>query len=135
MVDIKYPTLPKKWDRWLKTCSLVMAVFLILIGVFGLIPPSITDPINIILPVYYILFGLFIVGSELRLKSIVDKFLFIKGHIGRGFFYMFVATLCLSKNSLINYAIAIALFGTGILYISCYCGLKENQTDVSVIDQ
>jgi hypothetical protein len=89
----------KKYGAILKALSIAMGLVLIGLGIFNYAAVPIGDPINVILPFYYIIFGMLIIAAELSASYITAQFKFIENYIGRGLFYIFVGTLCMTGSS------------------------------------
>mmetsp|Transcript_31535 Transcript_31535/g.54643 ORF Transcript_31535/g.54643 Transcript_31535/m.54643 type:complete len:93 (-) Transcript_31535:199-477(-) len=72
----------------LKGFSIGVAVILLALGILGYVFLSLSDPINIILPAYYILFGCLIIIGECKMTSMTVYFKFIDSYFGRGVYYV-----------------------------------------------
>jgi hypothetical protein len=100
-----------------------MGLVLIGLGVFNYATVSISDPMHVILPFYYIVFGLLMIAAEVGAKYITEQFKFVENYIGRGLFYIFVGSLCLTGSSPFQYVVAAVMLVTGFIYLCCYCGV------------
>mmetsp|Transcript_27606 Transcript_27606/g.27293 ORF Transcript_27606/g.27293 Transcript_27606/m.27293 type:complete len:132 (+) Transcript_27606:3-398(+) len=114
-----------KWATSLKMLGLLLGLALIILGVYNFLAFDIKDPINVVIPIYYILFGLLIIGCEINFKFIVIKFYFLREFLGRGMFYFFVGTLCLRQESVFQYIMAAVLMAVGVMYWILFCACRN----------
>ncbi|CAG9329550.1 unnamed protein product [Blepharisma stoltei] len=121
MVDNQETTGGRNWRRTLRITSIILAILLIALGIFNFGTIDLGDPINVILPVYYVFFGLMMIGAEVPCNFLLQKFLFISGYFGRGIFYIFVGTLCIRYHTVFQFIVAAFLMGVGIIYIFSSC--------------
>jgi hypothetical protein len=85
----------RKYGHFLKALSIASGLVLIVLGIVNYATFTLGDPIDIILPFYYIIFGMLMIAAEVNIKCLTTKFAFVEGYIGRGAFYIFVGTLCI----------------------------------------
>jgi hypothetical protein len=60
----------EKYGALLKALSIAIGFVLIGLGVFNYATVSISDPMNVILPLYYIIFGCLMIAAEVGAKYI-----------------------------------------------------------------
>lgn len=77
---------------WTKGLACVCGLVLIGLCAYSFATLATFNPINIILPVYYLyrldsIFGVFIIASEFEITCILKNFKMIESFFGRGIFY------------------------------------------------
>ena len=120
-------SIPEKYGTVMKALSIAVGVLLIGLGIFSYATLSLSDPMDVILPFYYMLFGLLMIAAEVGAKFLTGSFKFVENFMGRGLFYIFVGTLCLRGSNPFQYVVAGILLVVGIVYLCCYCGVQRKQ--------
>mmetsp|Transcript_26872 Transcript_26872/g.48440 ORF Transcript_26872/g.48440 Transcript_26872/m.48440 type:complete len:88 (-) Transcript_26872:186-449(-) len=72
----------------LKAGAIICALMLLALSIFNLGFTTLTDPIDIILPFYYVVFSIIMIGVEFNIQFVIRFFKFAEGFIGRGLFYI-----------------------------------------------
>ena len=82
---------------FISSCS---AIALCILGVLKLLSLEdiVENPFNLVLAIYYIVFSVLILGTTFKKLLIVKWFRFIVGYQGRGMFFIFIGTMCISKE-------------------------------------
>ncbi|CAG9332388.1 unnamed protein product [Blepharisma stoltei] len=126
----------QKWSTTLKVASVILGVLLIGLAIYNFaLMITADDPISVILPIYYVIFGVMIIAAEAKINWIMIKFMFLSGHIGKGMFYIFVGTLCIRSRMIIQYVMAGLLIIVGVVYVCCFCGARKSDPRMPPIDQ
>ncbi|OMJ88805.1 hypothetical protein SteCoe_9192 [Stentor coeruleus] len=113
-----------KWTYVFKSISFLLGAGLIVIGILDIFGFSLDDPISIVLPIYFILFGLLIIAAEVPLKFVLSRFMFIQNLFGRGLFYIVVGFLCL-RSEIWEYIIGGFLLFVGLSYIIIFLACRS----------
>eukprot|EP00742_Colponemidia_sp_Colp-10_P002406 GILJ01002565.1.p1 GENE.GILJ01002565.1~~GILJ01002565.1.p1 ORF type:complete len:157 (-),score=23.51 GILJ01002565.1:84-524(-) len=106
----------------LRILTILCSIALIIVGIFCFILCGVTDPLNFIMAAYQIIFGVAIFGAEFKIGKILQLFPFLVGYGGKGMFYIFVGTICFTKNwwQIVMGAVMVA---NGFLYLFFSCGM------------
>lgn len=103
----------------IRLIGFITGIVVLILGVLILIGSALS-PRQIINGIYQIIFGLFIMICELRLKLILSHFYFLTHFLGLGLFYIFVGGLALG-GEWYQITVACVLLGMGIIYMGLGC--------------
>jgi len=112
----------------LKGVSIFCAAILITIGVLGYVFFQMNDPIDIILPAYYVFFGVLILIGEFQLTSLTVYFKFIESYFGRGVYYVLVGILCFHTDNIWNLIAGCFIILVGFVYMFFFCCFTKKST-------
>jgi len=100
---------------FLRLLSWACGVSLGVLAVYFFVSPDIEAPVDVVVPIYYVLFGAVIILSELKVQYVQDNFKFLEMRTGRALFLILVGGLALRVLSLLNFIVAGVLVGTGVV--------------------
>jgi hypothetical protein len=124
-------TYGQRWATALKILSIICGLMVIGLAIYKLTRLSLSVPMSIILPIYYIGFGCLIISIEFGVGCIMKNLLLLKGYCGRGVFYILIGILCIHEQTIFEYVVASSLGLVGIIYMCCLCGQRDsNYTNV-----
>ena len=99
----------------LRILSWASGVCLGVLAVYFFISPDIEAPVDVVVPIYYLLFGAVIILNELKVKYVLDNFKFMQMRTGKALFLILVGGLALRVLSLMNFIIAGVLVANGVI--------------------
>lgn len=99
----------------MRLLSWACGVCLGVLAVYFFVSPDIEVPVDVVVPIYYLLFGAVIILSELKVKYVHENFKFLEMRTGRALFLILVGGLALRVLSLLNFVVAGLLVGTGVV--------------------
>eukprot|EP00164_Ancoracysta_twista_P000494 GFYU01000659.1.p1 GENE.GFYU01000659.1~~GFYU01000659.1.p1 ORF type:complete len:220 (+),score=59.89 GFYU01000659.1:107-766(+) len=116
--NCRSPDFHRTWIRWM---SLLSGVGMVIAAGIGMASASVgggdlTSQTRLgVLSFYLFIFGLLTILAELRLKAVLVYFKFLWSYLGRGIFYIFVATalLIVGGNFALTVVVGIILIFTG----------------------
>lgn len=100
---------------FLRLLNWVSAICLGVLFVYFFISPDIEVPVDVVVPVYYLVFGGLIILSEMKVKYIENNFKFMYVRVGKGLFLILVGGLALRVMALMNFIVAAVLVGNGVI--------------------
>jgi hypothetical protein len=99
----------------LRILSWASGVCLGVLAVYFFISPDIEVPVDVVVPVYYLLFGAVIILNELKVKYVLENFKFMQMRTGKALFLILVGGLALRVLSLMNFVVAGVLVANGVI--------------------
>lgn len=99
----------------LRILSWASGVCLGVLAVYFFISPDIEVPVDVVVPVYYLLFGAVIILNELKVKYVLENFKFMQMRTGKALFLILVGGLALRVLSLMNFIVAGVLVANGVI--------------------
>lgn len=99
----------------LRILNWASGVCLGVLAVYFFISPDIEVPVDVVVPVYYLLFGAVIILNELKVKYVLENFKFMQMRTGKALFLILVGGLALRVLSLMNFIIAGVLVANGVI--------------------
>lgn len=107
----------KRMNLLLKIAVIVCGIGLIGISIHIFSTFSVENPVHFFLAIYYILFGVLLITSEMPIAWTTRHFSFLGYYIGRGIFMLFVGTLIFNTGVWWYVLIACIMFLVAAIYI------------------
>lgn len=111
----------------LKVLSIICAMLLIALAVYKFTRMDLTEPMTVILPIYYIGFGCLMIAIELDIGVIMRNMLILKSYCFRGVFYILIGILCIHKKIVFEYVVTSVLVVVGVIYMCCLCSQRKKE--------
>ncbi|KAL4441571.1 hypothetical protein ABPG74_021503 [Tetrahymena malaccensis] len=112
-----------------KIAAVICGCMLIIVSIVSFATDTLY-PINAILDIYYIFFGISLVCAEWDIVYVVDNFKLLSSFFGRGIFCIFLGTILLDDSSqkassILSLTIGIILITVGLAYEVLACTVKN----------
>ena len=102
-----------------------MGLILIALGIYEIVTISSNlNPRNTINAIFQIIFGIFNIVAELRVRRALKYFYFMQHFLGLGMYYIFLGGLALG-GAWYEYAVAGVCFGVGLVYFILGLGCRR----------
>eukprot|EP00362_Geleiidae_sp_MMETSP1317_P001667 CAMPEP_0201282344 /NCGR_PEP_ID=MMETSP1317-20130820/5377_1 /ASSEMBLY_ACC=CAM_ASM_000770 /TAXON_ID=187299 /ORGANISM="Undescribed Undescribed, Strain Undescribed" /LENGTH=140 /DNA_ID=CAMNT_0047594687 /DNA_START=1 /DNA_END=423 /DNA_ORIENTATION=+ len=117
----------QKYNCFIKFLTICAAIGLIILGIVSFLDFNLTDPSEYIMSIYYIVFGVVLIGLVLDMDIIKKYFGVFSSNVGKGCLCIFIGTLCIRTDGSDAFCIimAICLGVLGGIYLSAACMRQE----------
>lgn len=106
-------------DIVMRILSVLCGVAMTALAVYTWIDFEVHDALDIVLPFYYILFGIVMCLTEFNPEWLLKYFHMLRTSFGKGLFYILIGCLCFNYAEVFYYIVAALVIACGIFIMFC----------------